>query len=88
MRAIDHLLHESFDHAIWLRSVRRAGEMQHQLVRRSNLQLDDIIATEEVEQIFSIELPQRHDRASAAFDRCILISILITECILYYRIEQ
>ena len=52
--AVDRQLNESFNHAIGLRPVRRAGKMQYQLVRCRTLQLGSIVTVEEIELIFSI----------------------------------
>ena len=56
-RAVDHQLNESFNHAVGLRPVRRAGKMQHQLVRCRTLQLGSIVTVEDIKLIFPIELP-------------------------------
>ena len=58
--AVDHQLNESFNHAIGLRTVRRAGKMQHQIVRCRTLQLGSIVTVEKLKLIFRIDLPQRH----------------------------
>ena len=48
-RAVDYQLNESFNHAVGLRPIRRAGKMQHQLVRCCTLQLESIVTVGKLE---------------------------------------